>query len=388
MATSSRAEQRSLPEFPWDRLLPFKERAAAHGLIDLSIGTPVDPTPAVVKEALRAAADSPGYPTVWGTPALRSAVAGWLQRRLGVSVADADILPTIGSKELVAMLPFQLALGARDFIAIPTIAYPTYDLGARLVGASVAVADGVQELEAVRERAEADGRQLSLVWLNSPSNPTGAVLGTEELRAIVAWSRQHQVLLVNDECYIELGWDTEPRSILHPDVCGTGADAHRGLLAVHSLSKRSNLAGYRGAFITGDGAVIRQLLEVRKHSGFMVPMPVQAAMMAAYADDAHVLAQRERYARRRALLRPALESAGYRVDLSHAGLYLWTTRGEDCWRTIGRLADLGILAAPGAFYGPAGAQHVRIALTGSDADMAVAATRLGQSHIPDPTLPQ
>ncbi|MHB0929047.1 MAG: succinyldiaminopimelate transaminase [Candidatus Nanopelagicales bacterium] len=388
MATTSRAEQRSLPEFPWDRLLPFKERAAAQGLIDLSIGTPVDATPSVVQEALRAAADSPGYPTVWGTPALRSAIAGWLQRRLGVSVADADILPTMGSKELVAMLPFQLALGASDVIAIPAVAYPTYDLGARLVGAAVATADGVGELEALRMRAGAGGRRLSLAWLNSPSNPSGAVLGTDQLREIVAWGRAHDVLIVNDECYIEFGWDCEPRSVLHPEVCGTADDAHRGLLAVHSLSKRSNLAGYRGAFITGDRMRIQQLLEVRKHSGFMVPTPVQAAMAVAYGDDAHVATQRERYARRRALLRPALEAAGFRVDHSHAGLYLWATRGEDCWLTIGRLADLGLLAAPGAFYGPAGEQHVRIALTASDADIATAAVRLAQRHILGPTLHQ
>lgn len=381
MSTFVTPDGRSLPEFPWDRLLPFKERASAVGLIDLSIGTPVDDTPEVIQEALRRAANSPGYPTVWGTTALRDAAAAWMRRRLGVTVSPDAILPTLGSKELVAMLPFQLGLGARDVIAIPAIAYPTYDIGARLVGASVATADGVDELDDLRARVEASGRQLGLVWLNSPSNPTGAVLGKDELRRIVAWSRQHGVLVVDDECYIELGWDAEPVSLLHPDVCGTRPDAHRGLLAVHSLSKRSNLAGYRGAFITGDRERIAALLEIRKHSGFMVPMPVQAAMTAAYADDVHVQEQRERYRARREILRAALESAGFTIDASLAGLYLWATLGEDCWTTLGRLADLGILAAPGAFYGATGHRHVRIALTGSDEAVATAAQRLAQSHM-------
>ncbi len=362
--------------------MPFKERAAAQGLIDLSIGTPVDATPPVVQEALRQAADAPGYPTVWGTAALREAIAAWLRRRLGVAASADAVLPTIGSKELVAMLPFQLGLGARDVIAIPAIAYPTYDIGARLVGASVVAADGVDQLEDLLVRVEASGRELGMVWLNSPSNPTGRVLTRAALRGIVDWGRQHGILIVNDECYIELGWEAEPISLLHPEVCGSGPDAHHGLLAVHSLSKRSNLAGYRGAFITGDAGRIRSLLDIRKHSGFMVPLPVQAAMAAAYADDDHVAEQRVRYGARRQVLRSALEAAGFTVDGSEAGLYLWVTLGEDCWATLGRLADLGILAAPGEFYGTAGRQHVRIALTGSDAAIGTAAERLAQSHMP------
>lgn len=372
-----RADARALPDFPWDALLPFKQRAQSVGIIDLSIGTPVDHTPEVVRAALCAAADSPGYPTVWGTPALREAVAGWMLRRLGVDVEAANILPTIGSKELVAMLPFQLGLSSRDVVAIPAVAYPTYDVGARLAGAAVVLADGVAELEAQRQRVEASGRELTMVWLNSPSNPTGSVLTTAELAAVAAWGRTHGILIVNDECYIELGWDgVEPVSLLHPSVCGEGVDAHRGLLVVHSLSKRSNLAGYRGGFVAGDPAVVRALLEIRKHSGSMVPMPVQAAMIAAYGDDAHVAEQHARYAARRVVLRAALESAGFRIDASNAGLYLWVTRGDDCWDTLGWLADRGIIAAPGAFYGVAAHQHVRIALTGSDVDVAEAARRL------------
>jgi len=375
-AGDARAASRSLPEFPWDRLAPYKERAAAHGMIDLSIGTPVDDTPQIVQDALRAAANAPGYPTVWGTPELRAAAAGWMRRRLGVEISPEAVLPTIGSKELVAMLPFQLGLGARDVVAIPAIAYPTYDVGARLAGASVVLADGLDELEEQRRRVEATGRQLAMVWLNSPANPTGVVHPADALAEIVAWGRDHGILIVNDECYIELGWDASPVSILHPSICGTGSDAHRGLLAVHSLSKRSNLAGYRAGFVAGDPAVVRQLLEIRKHSGFMVPMPVQAAMVAAYNDDAHVETQRAVYAARRTSLRTALEAVGFRIDQSQAGLYLWATRDEDSWATVGWLADRGILAAPGAFYGNAGARHVRLALTGSDSDIAAAVERL------------
>jgi succinyldiaminopimelate transaminase len=214
---------------------------------------------------------------------------------------------------------------------------------------------------------------MRLVWLNSPSNPTGAVTSVQTLREVVAWGRQHNVVIVNDECYIELGWDVQPVSILHPDVVG---DEHHGVLAVHSLSKRSNLAGYRGAFITGDRKLVLALLEIRKHSGLISPGPVQAAMLVAYNDDAHVVEQKARYAMRRTRLRTALEAAGFEISNSEAGLYLWGSRGEDCWETVGWLADRGILVAPGAFYGAAGAKHVRIALTGTDSNITSAAARL------------
>lgn len=364
---------RSLPDFPWDSLAPFKERASAHGLIDLSIGTPVDPVPQLIQDALAAAADAHGYPATYGTPALREAIAAWLHRALDVTANPDAVLPTIGSKELVAHLPFQLGLGARDVVAIPAIAYPTYDVGAKLAGAQVVTADGVEQLESARVRAGAEGHALKLVWLNSPSNPTGAVHRESTLREIVTWARQHGILVVNDECYIELGWDVQPISILHPRIVGT---THSGVLAVHSLSKRSNLAGYRGAFITGDPDRVKELLEVRKHSGLIAPGPVQAAMIAAYNDDAHVAEQKARYGARRRILRTALEAAGFTISQSEAGLYLWATRGEDCWTTVGWLADRGILVAPGAFYGAAAATYVRIALTGTDTNITAAVERL------------
>lgn len=372
---------RALPDFPWDSLAPYKERASSFavegpggGIVDLSVGTPVDPTPAVVQEALRAAADAPGYPQTYGTPGLREAVAAWFARRRGVPDLGPDgVLPTVGSKELVAWLPTLLGLGAGDVVGFPGVAYPTYDVGARLAGATPQVVDGLNALGPLTTATTP-----KLLWLNSPSNPTGRVLGVDHLAKVVAWARRHGVVVASDECYAELDWrtdSTEPTtpSILDPRVCG---GSHEGLLAVYSLSKQSNLAGYRAAFVAGDVALVRRLLEVRKHAGMIVPWPVQQALAAALTDDAHVAEQKARYAARRTTLRTAVEGFGLRVDHSDAGLYLWATRGEDAWATVDALAARGILVAPGTFYGHAGREHVRIALTASDERIATAAARL------------
>ncbi len=373
----------ALPDFPWDSLAPYAERARAHadGIVDLSVGTPVDPTPVLVREALAAAADSPGYPQTWGTPALREAVVAWFARRRGVPGLDpAGVLPTVGSKELVAFLPALLGLGAGDLVAHPAAAYPTYDVGARLAGADPVATDDPAAL-----LRGPDGDRVRLVWLNSPGNPDGRVLGVEELRAVVGAAREaeartgHRVVVASDECYAELAWD-EPwssagvPSVLDPRV--TGGDP-RGLLAVYSLSKQSNLAGYRAAFTAGDPALVAELLAVRKHAGMIVPGPVQAATAAALGDDAHVAEQRERYRARRTALLGALGGAGLVVDRSAAGLYLWArpaAGGDGCWDTVGRLADLGVLVAPGAFYGAP--RHVRVALTATDERIAAAVRRL------------
>ncbi|MBJ6640236.1 succinyldiaminopimelate transaminase [Streptomyces sp. DHE7-1] len=356
-----------LPTFPWDKLEPYKKTAAAHpgGIVDLSVGTPVDPVPELIQKALVDAADSPGYPTVWGTPALRDAITGWLERRLGArGVTHRHVLPIVGSKELVAWLPTQLGLGPGDRVAYPRLAYPTYEVGARLARAAYEVYDDPRDL---------DPANLRLLWLNSPSNPTGKVLSRDELKGIVAWARAHGVLLVSDECYLELGWEADPVSVLHPDVNGGSLD---GIVAVHSLSKRSNLAGYRAAFIAGDPAVLGPLLEIRKHGGMMTSAPTQAAVVAALGDDEHVRVQRERYAARRALLREALLGHGFRIEHSEASLYLWATRDESCWDTVAHLAGLGILVAPGDFYGEAGDRFVRVALTATDERVRAAVERL------------
>ncbi|MFI8087311.1 bifunctional succinyldiaminopimelate transaminase/glutamate-prephenate aminotransferase [Streptomyces sp. NPDC086080] len=356
-----------LPTFPWDKLEPYKKTAAGHpdGIVDLSVGTPVDPVPELIQKALTAAADSPGYPTVWGTTELRDALTRWTEHRLGArGITHRHVLPVVGSKELVAWLPTQLGLGPGDRVAFPRLAYPTYEVGARLARA---------EYEAYDDPTELDPAGLKLLWLNSPSNPTGRVLSKEELTRIVAWAREHGVLVFSDECYIELGWEADPVSVLHPDVNGGSLD---GIVSVHSLSKRSNLAGYRAAFLAGDPAVLGPLLQIRKHGGMMTPAPTQAAVVAALGDEEHVRVQRERYAARRAVLRDALVAHGFRIEHSEASLYLWATRDESCWDTVAHLAGLGILVAPGDFYGPAGANFVRVALTATDARVRAAADRL------------
>jgi succinyldiaminopimelate transaminase len=354
-----------LPDFPWDSLAEDKAIALSHpdGIVDLSVGTPVDPVPAVVRAALAGpAADIPGYPTTYGPASLREAVAGSMLRRFGVVVDPGAVLPTIGSKELVAWLPTLLGLGAGDTVVIPELAYPTYEVGARLAGAEFVRSDSTAAL---------GPRRVALIWINSPSNPTGRVLPPEHLRKVVAWARERGAMVAADECYLALSDGAS--SILHPDVCG---GSHEGLLAVHSMSKSSNLAGYRAAFVAGDPAVVAELLEVRKHAGMIVPHPVQAAMTAAASDDEHVAAQARVYARRRVQLRAALETAGMKIEHSEAGLYLWATAGEPCRLTVRRLAAQGVLVAPGDFYGPAGAQHVRVALTASDERITATAGRL------------
>ncbi|MEY8015065.1 succinyldiaminopimelate transaminase [Mycobacterium servetii] len=360
----------SLPEFPWDTLAEAKALAAAHpdGIVDLSVGTPVDPVAPVIRRALTAAGSAPGYPTTAGTPGLRASVAAALSRRFGVTgLGAAAVLPVIGSKELIAWLPTLLGLGAPDVVAVPELAYPTYEVGARLAGAQVLRADSLTQL----------GPQTpALIYLNSPSNPTGRVLGVEHLRKVIGWARERGSVVASDECYLGLGWDAEaprPLSVLHPSVCDGD---HTGLLAIHSLSKSSSLAGYRAGFVAGDPELVAELLAVRKHAGMMVPTPVQAAMVAALDDDEHEDAQRERYRRRRDALLPALRAAGFRIDHSEAGLYLWATRDEPCRDSVTWLATRGILVAPGDFYGPAGARHVRVALTAADERVAAAVERL------------
>ena len=360
-----------LADYPWDAVAPYAERARAHpdGIVDLSIGSPVDPTPPIVAQALAEATDAHAYPQTVGTPALREAIVNWYARRREVpGLAPENVLPTIGSKELVALLPLLLDLRGGDIVVHPRAAYPTYEVGARLVGATPVASDD--------PTAWPEGTRL--VWLNSPGNPDGRVLDAAFLRSAVARAREVGAILASDECYAELGWDAPwdaeaIPSVLDPRV--TDGDV-RGILSVYSLSKQSNLAGYRAAFLAGDPQVVARLLTARKHLGLMLPAPVQSAMIAALGDDVHVAAQKERYRERRARLKPALEAAGFRVDHSEAGLYLWATEGRDGWESLGRLAELGILAGPGHFYGEHFPQHIRLSLTATDERIAAAAERL------------
>jgi succinyldiaminopimelate transaminase len=355
----------ALADYPWDALAAAKQRAAEHpgGIVDLSIGTPVDPTPQSAVDALAAAGNSPGYPTVAGTPALRESIAAFLARR-NVTVDPAACLPTIGSKEFIAWLPTQLGLLPDDVVVFPDAAYPTYAVGATIAGCRAVAADDLEELADLRP---------ALVWLNSPSNPTGRILDAGQLRERVAWARERGAVVASDECYLDFAWEKPAVSILDPAV--SGGD-HTGLLAVHSLSKIANLAGYRAGFVAGDPELIADLTSIRRHAGMMVSRPVQQAMIALLGTDDHVVQQRERYRGRREMLRPALERAGFRIDHSEGSLYLWATQGTDCWKAVDRLAELGILVGPGEFYGTGSGDHVRVALTATDERIAAAAERL------------
>lgn len=360
----------ALPDFPWDLLVPYKRVAADYpaGLIDLSMGSPVDPVAASARAAAAAAADSPGYPTTHGTPEFRQAVATWLLTALDVPNYPPDaVLPTLGSKEAVAWLPLMLGLGAQHTVVAPTLSYPTYEVGAIVAGCTFVRADDPADWP----------DDVALVWLNSPSNPTGEVLDAEQMRRRVAAARERGAIIASDECYVELTWHARATSVLHSSV--NDGDL-RGLLALHSLSKRSNLAGYRVASITGDSDLVDTLLQVRKHLGHLVPAPMLAAACAAYADVEHAAQVRAMYERRRQVLSHALLSAGFECDPRAGSLFLWASRSEDCWTTVGGLARAGILVAPGTFYGPAGSRHVRIALTATDAAINAAAARLSERH--------
>ncbi len=348
-----------LPDFPWDALAPFGVTAKEHpaGIIDLSVGTPVDPTPEFIQSALRDASNSPSYPVTIGTPELRAAITDWGRANLGAT-GDFGVLPLIGSKEFVAWLPTFLTA---ESVLYPDVAYPTYLVGALLAKAKATPVD----IDAT------SWPPAELAWVNSPSNPTGRVHDESEYRAAIEWSRRTGGVVVSDECYLEFGTNKTPTSILNY----TDGD-NKNILAVHSLSKRSNLAGYRGAFVIGDPILIAQILEVRKHAGMMVPLPIQKAMVAALSDSEHVAQQRDRYNSRKARLIPALQAAGFTIDFSDAGLYLWATRNEDCWASVAWLAQLGILATPGIFYGEKGSQHIRIAMTATDLQIDEAASRL------------
>ncbi|UKA69934.1 succinyldiaminopimelate transaminase [Arthrobacter sp. FW306-06-A] len=370
-----------LPDYPWEAMAPYVAKASEHpgGAVNLSIGTPVDPTPQLVQDALKAAANAPGYPTVHGTPALREAIAAWFERRRGVPGLDPrNIMPTVGSKELVAWLPLLLGLKPGDVVVRPKVAYPTYDIGATLAGVTSVATDNLDELD------EATRSRVRLIWVNSPGNPTGSVRDADSLKALVVQARELGAVVASDECYAELGWgDWDVQrggqrvpSILDPRVAG---GSHQGLLAVYSLSKQSNLAGYRAAFVAGDPDLMPNLVNSRKHAGMIVPYPIQEAMRVALGDDTHVEAQKELYRGRRERLLPALLDFGLEIKESDAGLYLWSTAGEDTWETVSRLAGRGIVVGPGVFYGDAGNGYVRVALTGSDERIDAAVARLAEA---------
>lgn len=376
------------PPYPHDRLSDLHALASAvsGGGIDCSVGTPVDPMPDVALRALAdAAPGATGYPPSIGTPELRGAAADWIERRLGVATSPEHVIACVGTKEMVASLPRLLSLRdpTRDTVLFPGVSYPTYAMGAELAGLrAVAIpVDGSwrPDLSAVPLD---DAARALLVWLNDPANPTGVTATPEEMRAAVEWARVRGALVASDECYAEFTCDDTGSPVAPVSALAAGTD---GVLAVHSLSKRSNMAGLRVGFVAGDPMLVGYLGEVRKHAGFIVPTPVQSAAAAALADDAHVDDQRARYARRRARLLPALTTFGLRHDGGPSTFYLWLRAAgvdEAAWSLAKRLAGVGILVAPGDLYGDAGAHHVRLALSITDAQVEQAVERLGAGSAP------
>jgi succinyldiaminopimelate transaminase len=363
------------PTYPYDRLAPARRKAEAlpGGLIDLSIGTPIDPPPASVLAALADAdadGEARGYPPSVGSQSLREAIAEWTSATFGVSVPVDAIGACVGTKEFVATTPRWLALRdpSRDTVLYPAIAYPTYEMGAILAGLrAVPVPLDSQWRLDLSAIDPADAARALLLWVNTPGNPAG---GLDDLEAAAAWGRRHGVPVFSDECYVELTWDGPPRTILSSGL--------EGVVAVHSLSKRSNLAGLRIGWYAGDPELVDYLREVRKHVGLMVPGPVQRAAVAALADTAHAAEQRERYRWRLARMASILSSLGVTVTLPGGGFYLWVAApGGDAWGWNEQLAaDAGIVGSPGEFYGPAGADHVRFAMVVPDERLELAASRL------------
>lgn len=359
-----------LPEYPWEQLKPYAAKAAAHegGAVDLSVGSPVDPTPAIIQDALNASSNAPGYPSTGGSPEFKNAVVEWFARRRGVTGLTPDqVMPTIGSKELISWLPLLMGLGPGDVVVQPKVAYTAYVVGAALCGAEIVSEDDPAKWPS----------NTKLIWINSPGNPDGRVLDVADMKAAVDRARDLGALLASDECYAELGWNQWSNklipSVLDPRVCGESYDS---VLAVYSLSKQSNMAGYRAAFAVGEASLIKGLVNLRMHSGLNTPGPVQRAMVVALGDEEHVAIEKEIYRERREVLLSAVRDYGFKLSESEAGLYLWATLGEDCWKTVDRMAELGIVVAPGTFYGEHSTQHVRFSITATDDKIAEAARRL------------
>ena len=358
-----------LPEYPWQKLKPYQAIAEKHanGMVDLSVGSPVDPTPKIIQDAIRDSTNAPGYPSTGGSLEFRTAVAEWFGRRRGVELTADQVMPTIGSKEFISFLPLMLGLGKGDVVVQPSVAYTAYVVGAALCGAEIISEDDPAKWP----------ENTKLIWINSPGNPDGRVLDVAEMQAAVARARELGAVLASDECYAELGWgqwaETRIPSVLDPRVC---EGSYENLLAIYSLSKQSNLAGYRAAFAAGPEALIKGLVNIRMHSGLIMPAPVQKAVIAALGDEEHVSVEREIYRNRREVLLEAVKAYGFEIAESQAGLYLWATLGEDCWVTVKRMADLGILVVPGEFYEAGGSKYVRFSITATDEKISEGAARL------------
>ena len=373
------------PIYPYFRLDALKQRAAEapDGIVDLSVGTPNDPVPDVVVEALaNAGPGAAGYPRAIGGPALREAAAGWMERSFGISLDPAQVVNVIGTKELVASLPHLLRLRdpSRDTVLYPAVSYPTYAMGAQLGGCRavpVPLGEGWHlDLSAVSEE---DAARALLLWVNEPGNPTGSQSAAGPLGEAVTWAQARGIVVASDECYVEFNWDDAGVYVPGASALQAGVD---GVLAVHSLSKRSNMAGYRCGFLAGDGDLVAYAASVRTHAGMMVPGPIQAAATVAWNDDVHVAVQRARYAERRTYAQSRLAEAGLADAGGPSSFYLWarsTDPVEDGWAVTARLAETGTLVAAGDLYGEGGGDHVRIALVEPLERLELAFDRMSRS---------
>ena len=369
------------PPYPYDRLADIVAVAAAHdgGAVDLSIGTPGDPPAPAVLDALASSGTERGYPPSIGTEALRAAVAEWFDRRFGVGVDPSDVGAAIGTKELVAGLPHWLRLRdpSRDTVLYPEVSYPSYAMGATLAGCRAVPVpmDDRWRLD-LSHIDPADAARALCLWANTPGNPAG---GLDDLAAVAEWGRRHRVPVFSDECYVEFTWSGPPARPGQAPGATVLSSGTEGVVAVHSLSKRSNLAGLRVGFYAGDPELVHYLQEVRKHAGFMVPGPAQAAAVVALGDQRDVDVQRERYRTRLARMAGILERIGIAAPLPDGGFYLWVPAPEgDAWRLAQRLAaELGIVSSPGEFYGHAASGHVRLALVQPDEALDLLERRAG-----------
>lgn len=361
--------------YDWGRLDRYRRIAQDSGVsvLDFSVGSPVDHVPQSVRQALAAAADdsnASGYPITQGTAALRTAIADWFLGCRGVDLRPlhAGMLPTVGSKEGVALMACLLHCGAGDVVVQPRVSYPTYEIGTELAGATVLKVDDVSDVESWRHVPG-----VRAIWVNSPCNPTGEVLSTAQLTSIIAAARDIGAVVLSDECYALLDWgDPAAPCALSAGVCAGSAE---GILVLYSLSKQSNMAGYRAAFVAGDERLITQMTAVRKQIGQIIPGPVQAAMVAALRDGTAVNEQRERYQLRLAKLVRALGDYGYAAHMPQGALYIWVEAlSGGCWQDLDDLARLGIVASPGEFYGAS--DHLRFSITATDATVDEAVRRL------------
>ncbi|MDN6554562.1 MAG: succinyldiaminopimelate transaminase, partial [Bifidobacterium mongoliense] len=370
--------------YDWGRLDRYRAIAAETGLplLDLSVGSPVDPVPDAVRRALADASDTPGYPATKGSPALRTAIADWFISCRGIDLRPlhAGIVPTVGSKEAVSLMASLLHCGQGDVVVQPRVSYPTYEIGTQLAGGTVLKVDDVADVESWRHVPG-----VRAIWVNSPCNPTGEVLSAAQLTTIVASAREIGATVLSDECYALMDW-REPAA---PCALGAGvcAGSAEGVLVLYSMSKQSNMAGYRAAFIVGDERLVAEMTVARKQIGQIIPAPVQAAMVAALRDGTAVNEQRERYQCRLAKLVRALTAYGYEAAMPRGGLYVWiAARSGGCWQDMEDLSRLGIMVSPGEFYGAPG--YLRCSATASDGVIDEGVARLaaaGNSVAPAPS---